>query len=74
MPRLHESRHVYLSSQLLIINDIIGRVDDLTGERQCRFFLSKFEYLDEKQRCSYVDESRNLICSGQLKSNRGTVG
>lgn len=64
---------IYPPFQLVIINDIIARVDDLAGERQSRFFQSKLEYLDDKQRCSYVEESRFLLCSGQLKTNRGTV-
>ncbi|XP_018668324.2 uncharacterized protein LOC100175479 [Ciona intestinalis] len=63
---------VQLEKALTMVNDVITRVDDLTGERQSRFILSKLDFLDDKQKCPELEESRALICSGQLKSSRGT--
>ncbi|CAK8689367.1 unnamed protein product [Clavelina lepadiformis] len=68
----HHEDAALLEKALAIINEIIVRVDDLTGERQSRFFQNKLEYLDDKQRCPEVEESRNVICQGQLKGSRGT--
>ena len=48
-------------------------MDELTGERQAKFVKSKLEYLDDKKRYPEVDISKKIICSGQLKSNRGPV-
>lgn len=56
-----------------IIGNIIEKVDETTGEQQCRYIRSKLEYLDEKQKSPFVENSRLMLCSGQLKNNRGTV-
>lgn len=56
-----------------IISNIIEKVDGTTGEQQCRYVRSKLEYLDEKQKSPFVENSRLMLCSGQLKNNRGTV-
>lgn len=56
-----------------VIGGIIERVDEKTGEQQCIYIRSKFEYLDDKQRSPLIENSKLLLCSGQLKSVRGTV-
>ncbi|XP_039259087.2 uncharacterized protein LOC120335619 isoform X1 [Styela clava] len=61
-----------LDKVMEIIGEIIERVDETTGEQQCRYIRSKLEYLDDKHKSSFVDNSRLMLCSGQLKNNRGT--
>jgi len=64
---------IWSVSQIDVINDTIARVDELTGERQANFVKSQLEYLDPKHRSVEVEISRKIICSGQLKTNRGPV-
>uniref|UniRef100_H2YJV2 DH domain-containing protein n=1 Tax=Ciona savignyi TaxID=51511 RepID=H2YJV2_CIOSA len=63
---------IQLEKALAMVNDVITRVDDLTGERQSQLIINKLDFLDEKQRCPELEQSRSVICSGQLKSSRGT--
>ena len=52
---------------------MIGRIDEKAGERKSIVIRNKFEYLHESQRNEFVENSKSLLLSGQLKGGRGTV-
>jgi len=61
-----------LVQAIQLANDVIGRIDEKAGERKSIVIRNKFEYLHESQRNEFVENSRSLLLSGQLKGGRGT--
>ncbi|XP_067940534.1 rho guanine nucleotide exchange factor 3-like isoform X2 [Watersipora subatra] len=51
---------------------IIDDVDVRIGESECKHMLSSLHYLYDSQRSELIDQSTAVICSGQLKNDRGT--
>jgi len=62
-----------LQKALKIIQDIIANINTCLGESNFREAMEKLEFQSDKQRqMKAVNESTVMLCSGQLKSGKGT--
>lgn len=43
------------------------------GESKCRYAIQNLEYSFDSQKSDLIEQSTAVVCSGQLKNDRGTV-
>ena len=55
------------------IEDIIKVVDARMGESKCQYVVQKLEFSYDSQISDLITQSTSVLCSGQLKNDRGTV-
>ncbi|KAI8504117.1 Rho guanine nucleotide exchange factor 3 [Branchiostoma belcheri] len=68
----HSEDKALLQRAVSLVEDVIAQVDKMTGESNCRFYISRLEYLDEKNEHPLIGQSKLLLCDGILRNNRGT--
>ncbi|XP_078678395.1 rho guanine nucleotide exchange factor 3-like isoform X2 [Branchiostoma floridae x Branchiostoma belcheri] len=68
----HSEDKALLQTAVSLVEDVIAQVDKMTGESNCRFYISRLEYLDEKNEHPLIGQSKLLLCDGILRNNRGT--
>uniref|UniRef100_A0A8C4Q9I0 Neuroepithelial cell transforming 1 n=1 Tax=Eptatretus burgeri TaxID=7764 RepID=A0A8C4Q9I0_EPTBU len=71
-PADHSDR-LPLEDAVDIVQGVAARVNELTGESECRHYLKRLDFLDERQREPLLANCRVLHCHGELRNNRGTV-
>ncbi|XP_028266849.1 rho guanine nucleotide exchange factor (GEF) 3, like [Parambassis ranga] len=60
-----------LPDALELIQSIVAEVNKKTGEAECQFYRRGLNYLEESQRLPEIQQSRFLLCHGELKNNKG---
>uniref|UniRef100_UPI00358EA363 rho guanine nucleotide exchange factor 3 isoform X2 n=1 Tax=Myxine glutinosa TaxID=7769 RepID=UPI00358EA363 len=70
-PADHSDR-LPLEDAVDIVQRVAARVNELTGESECRHYLERLDFLDERQREPLLANCRVLHCHGELRNNRGT--
>ncbi|XP_078596288.1 rho guanine nucleotide exchange factor 3-like isoform X2 [Branchiostoma floridae x Branchiostoma japonicum] len=68
----HSEDKALLQTAVSLVENVIAQVDKMTGESNCRYYISRLEYLDEKNEHPLIGQSRLLLCDGILRNNRGT--
>ncbi|XP_035677794.1 rho guanine nucleotide exchange factor 3-like isoform X3 [Branchiostoma floridae] len=68
----HSEDKALLQTAVSLVEDVIAQVDKMTGESNCRYYISRLEYLDEKNEHPLIGQSKLLLCDGILRNNRGT--
>ncbi|CAH1265605.1 ARHGEF3 [Branchiostoma lanceolatum] len=68
----HSEDKALLQTAVSLVEDVIAQVDKETGESNCRYYIGRLEYLDEKNEHPLIGQSKLLLCDGILRNNRGT--
>ncbi|XP_072309422.1 neuroepithelial cell-transforming gene 1 protein [Eucyclogobius newberryi] len=61
-----------LERAISVIQDVLADIDLKKGESECRYYVDKLEYLDERQRDPRIEQCKSLLCHGELRSKSGT--
>ncbi|XP_077452314.1 neuroepithelial cell-transforming gene 1 protein-like [Stigmatopora argus] len=61
-----------LEKAVAIIQEILSDINIRKGESECRYYVDKLEYLDDKQRDPLIDSCRSLLCHGELRNKSGS--
>ncbi|XP_077566996.1 neuroepithelial cell-transforming gene 1 protein-like [Stigmatopora nigra] len=61
-----------LEKAVSIIQEILSDINIRKGESECRYYVDKLEYLDDKQRDPLIDSCRSLLCHGELRNKSGS--
>ena len=59
--------------QITIIQGVLSDINTKKGESECRYYIDKLDYLDERQRDPVIDQCTSLLCHGELRNKSGTV-
>ena len=59
--------------QISIIQGVLSDINTKKGESECRYYIDKLDYLDERQRDPVIDQCTSLLCHGELRNKSGTV-
>uniref|UniRef100_A0A3Q3JBH5 Neuroepithelial cell transforming 1 n=1 Tax=Monopterus albus TaxID=43700 RepID=A0A3Q3JBH5_MONAL len=62
---------VSLEKAITIIQEILSEINLRKGESECKYYINKLEYLDEKQRDPLIDNCKALLCHGELRNKSG---
>ncbi|XP_051917892.1 neuroepithelial cell-transforming gene 1 protein-like [Hippocampus zosterae] len=62
----------HLERAVAIIQEILSDINVRKGERECRYYADKLEYLDDKQRHPLIDSCTSLLCHGELRNKSGS--
>ncbi|XP_034032036.1 neuroepithelial cell-transforming gene 1 protein-like [Thalassophryne amazonica] len=57
-----------LERAILTVQDILCDINMRKGESECRYYVDKLEYLDDKQRDPLLDNCKSLLCHGELRN------
>ncbi|XP_061780286.1 neuroepithelial cell-transforming gene 1 protein-like [Nerophis lumbriciformis] len=60
-----------LERAISIIQEILSDINVRKGESECQYYMDKLEYLDDKQRDPLIQDCKNLLCHGELRSKSG---
>ncbi|XP_061750280.1 neuroepithelial cell-transforming gene 1 protein-like [Nerophis ophidion] len=60
-----------LEKAIRIIQEILSDINVRKGESECRYYIDKLEYLDDRQRDPLIDHCKNLLCHGELRNKSG---
>lgn len=69
----HYVNSVIFFLQIDQIEDIIKDVDIQMGSSKCKYAIQSLEFPYDSQKSDLIDQSSSVVCSGQLKNDRGTV-
>ncbi|XP_039626660.1 rho guanine nucleotide exchange factor 3 isoform X3 [Polypterus senegalus] len=61
----------HLEEAINIVQRIVAEINVKTGESECQYYKERLVYLEDSQRHQLIEDSRVLICHGELKNNRG---
>ncbi|XP_026220833.1 neuroepithelial cell-transforming gene 1 protein-like isoform X2 [Anabas testudineus] len=61
-----------LEKAITIIQEILSEINVRKGESECKYYIDKLEYLDEKQRDPLIDNCKTLLCHGELRNKSGS--
>ncbi|XP_029008456.1 neuroepithelial cell-transforming gene 1 protein-like [Betta splendens] len=61
-----------LEKAITIIQEILSEINVRKGESECKYYIDKLEYLDEKQRDPLIDKCNALLCHGELRNKSGS--
>uniref|UniRef100_A0A7N8YCX8 Neuroepithelial cell-transforming gene 1 protein-like n=1 Tax=Mastacembelus armatus TaxID=205130 RepID=A0A7N8YCX8_9TELE len=61
-----------LEKAIAIIQEILSEINVRKGESECKYYIDKLEYLDEKQRDPLIDSCKTLLCHGELRNKSGS--
>jgi len=59
--------------QIERVEAVIKDVDVKMGESVCKYTIQSLQYLYDTQKSLHIEQSKSVLCSGQLKNDRGTV-
>ncbi|KAF6019624.1 ARHGEF3 [Bugula neritina] len=54
------------------VEAVIKDVDVKMGESVCKYTIQSLQYLYDTQKSLHIEQSKSVLCSGQLKNDRGT--
>ncbi|CAL8323900.1 unnamed protein product [Lota lota] len=61
-----------LEQAITIIQGVLSDINTKKGESECRYYIDKLDYLDERQRDPHIDQCTSLLCHGELRNKSGT--
>ncbi|XP_030211162.1 neuroepithelial cell-transforming gene 1 protein [Gadus morhua] len=61
-----------LEQAITIIQGVLSDINTKKGESECRYYIDKLDYLDERQRDPVIDQCTSLLCHGELRNKSGT--
>ncbi|KAF3688635.1 Neuroepithelial cell-transforming gene 1 protein [Channa argus] len=61
-----------LEKAITIIQEILSEINVRKGESECKYYIDKLEYLDEKQRDPLIENCQTLLCHGELRNKSGS--
>ncbi|XP_061679674.1 neuroepithelial cell-transforming gene 1 protein-like [Syngnathoides biaculeatus] len=61
-----------LQRAVTIVQEILSDINARKGESECRYYVSKLEYLDDRQRDPLIDSCTSLLCHGELRNKSGS--
>ncbi|KAJ3612182.1 hypothetical protein NHX12_020459 [Muraenolepis orangiensis] len=61
-----------LEQAITIIQGVLSDINLKKGESECRYYIDKLDYLDERQRDPHIDNCKSLLCHGELRNKSGT--
>eukprot|EP00061_Rhincodon_typus_P019013 g48443.t1 len=61
-----------LEDAIAIIQGVLSDINVRKGESDCRYYIDKLDYLDDRQKDARIESSKALLCHGELRNNRGT--
>nr|XP_057943704.1 neuroepithelial cell-transforming gene 1 protein-like [Doryrhamphus excisus] len=61
-----------LGRAMIIIQEVLSDINVRKGESECRYYIDKLEYLDQKQRDPLIHDCKNLLCHGELRTKSGS--
>ncbi|KAI3366990.1 hypothetical protein L3Q82_009622 [Scortum barcoo] len=61
-----------LEEAITVIQGVLSDINMKKGESECQYYIDKFEYLDDRQRDSRIEQCKSLLCHGELRNKSGT--
>ncbi|KAK2842488.1 hypothetical protein Q5P01_012688 [Channa striata] len=61
-----------LEKAIAIIQEILSQINVRKGESECKYYIDKLEYLDDKQRDPLIENCKTLLCHGELRNKSGS--
>lgn len=59
--------------QIAIIQGVLSDINMKKGESECQYYMDKLEYLEDRQRDPRIEQSKALLCHGELRNKSGAV-
>uniref|UniRef100_A0A4W3IF22 Neuroepithelial cell transforming 1 n=1 Tax=Callorhinchus milii TaxID=7868 RepID=A0A4W3IF22_CALMI len=70
-PSVHSDQQS-LETAIAIIQGVLSDINVKKGESDCQYYIDKLDYLDDRQKDPRIENSKTLLCHGELRNNRGT--
>uniref|UniRef100_A0A8C3AIL0 Neuroepithelial cell transforming 1 n=1 Tax=Cyclopterus lumpus TaxID=8103 RepID=A0A8C3AIL0_CYCLU len=61
-----------LEEAITIMQGVLSDINMKKGESECRYYIDKLEYLDDRQRDPLIEQCKSLLCHGELRNKSGT--
>ncbi|XP_068443046.1 neuroepithelial cell-transforming gene 1 protein isoform X2 [Clinocottus analis] len=61
-----------LEEAITIMQGVLSDINMKKGESECRYYIDKLEYLDDRQKDPLIEECKSLLCHGELRNKSGT--
>ncbi|KAF3859622.1 hypothetical protein F7725_022021 [Dissostichus mawsoni] len=60
------------SRLITIMQGVLSDINMKKGESECKYYIDKLEYLDDRQKDPLIEECKSLLCHGELRNKSGT--
>ncbi|KAK1906090.1 Neuroepithelial cell-transforming 1 protein [Dissostichus eleginoides] len=61
-----------LEEAITIMQGVLSDINMKKGESECKYYIDKLEYLDDRQKDPLIEECKSLLCHGELRNKSGT--
>ncbi|XP_029318209.1 neuroepithelial cell-transforming gene 1 protein isoform X1 [Cottoperca gobio] len=61
-----------LEEAITIMQGVLSDINMKKGESECKYYIDKLEYLDDRQRDPLIEQCKSLLCHGELRNKSGT--
>ncbi|KAG5261481.1 hypothetical protein AALO_G00284740 [Alosa alosa] len=61
-----------LQTAISIIQEVLSDINTRKGESECQYYQEQLEFLDDRQRDPHIQQSKSLLCHGELRNKSGT--
>ncbi|XP_062383724.1 neuroepithelial cell-transforming gene 1 protein isoform X2 [Sardina pilchardus] len=61
-----------LQIAISIIQEVLSDINTRKGESECQYYQEQLEFLDDRQQDPHIQQSKSLLCHGELRNKSGT--